>query len=161
MADKHYIVRHAETLEVVDRNCHDETEFEDIRRAWGARYEILEVPADFDAKKHHVNVFGDVTARTPIAPKLSKASARKDDKITISGLPPQCTLKINGRMATADDAGKMEFTSRDGDDFIEGVGNACGAVVLPDRDRVARKKTTNSKYLEKHEHAQAFLASRA
>ena len=42
--DKHYIVRHAETLEVIDRGCHDEADHEDIRLAWGANYELILVP---------------------------------------------------------------------------------------------------------------------
>lgn len=155
--DKHYIVRHSQTLEVVDRGCHDEADHEDIRLAWGAHYELILVPDHFDIAKHCVSTGGETRPRAEIAPTFSRASGRKGETVTMTGLTPGATIKVNARFMKADATGKIEFTSRDGDDFIEAVNDCCGKAVLPDSDRVKRKRTTNAKYLEKNEHAQAFL----
>lgn len=160
MSHKHYLVRHRGTHEVVDRNCHDVLEHRAIEKAWGARYELLEVPAEFDVAEHYMDAFGAMQPRARLDPVFSRKSGTVGDKITVSNLPPGAKLKVNSAVLEADSIGKITFESRAGDDFIEGVGFVAGATVLPDKAEVARRKTTNKKYMAKNERAQAFLAGR-
>lgn len=161
MANVNYIVRHRETLEVIDRGFHDRSILDDVLKAWGVgRYELIETSADFTIGNHYLDDAGDTQNRTWIDPKFSVASARGEDIVTISNLTPGTRLKVNSSIMVADADGKIKYASRSGDDFIEALHDYRGAYLLPDRDLLQASKKTIKGYLGSNKRADSFFRSR-